>query len=142
MFQPGSAAANVFTKVELSIRCANLINADFMSKSDPMVVLEQKQDTGWLELGRTETVWDNLNPEFQKKFSLEYHFEMHQMLRFSVYDIDSERRNLSDHDFLGKIEVSLGEIVSAQVSSEKISYFMSFRRSNVERTHIGGATTY
>ena len=118
-FQPGRAATNVFTKVEISIRCENLINADFLSKSDPMVVVDQKQDTGWLEFGRTETVWDNLNPEFQKKFILEYHFEMHQMLRFSVFDVDSQRRNLSDHDFLGQIEVSLGEIVSAQVYINK-----------------------
>jgi hypothetical protein len=30
------------------------------------------------------------------------------------YDIDSNSRNLKDHDFLGSLECSLGEIVSAQ----------------------------
>lgn len=115
-FQPGSAAQNVYSKVELSIRCKNLIDADYLSKSDPMVVVDQKQDGGWLELGRTEVIWDNLNPEFQKKFIMEYHFEIHQMLRFTIYDIDSERRNLEDHDFLGQSIVSLGEIVSSQVN--------------------------
>mgnify|MGYP000001018386 CR=1 FL=1 len=115
-FQPGSAAQNVYSNVELSIKCKNLIDADTFSKSDPMVVVDQKQDAGWLELGRTEVVWDNLNPEFQKKFVMEYHFEIHQMLRFTVYDIDSNRRNLADHDFLGQVVVSLGEIVASQVN--------------------------
>ena len=114
-FQPGSAASNVSSKVELSIRCRNLIDADFLSKSDPMVVVEQRVGASWLELGRTEVVWDNLNPEFQKKFQVEFHFEIQQMMRFTVYDIDSDRRNLDDHDFLGQVEMSLGEIVSAQV---------------------------
>jgi len=113
-FQPGRAASNVSSKVELSVRCRNLIDADFLSKSDPMVVVEQRVGASWLELGRTEVVWDNLNPEFQKKFQVEFHFEIHQVMRFTVYDIDSDRRNLDDHDFLGQVEMSLGEIVSAQ----------------------------
>ena len=43
----------------------------------------------WHEFGRTEIMWDNLNPDFERKFQLDYHFELHQELRFSVYDIDS-----------------------------------------------------
>ena len=41
MFNPGTAGS-VVTKLQLSISCRNLHDADFFSKSDPMVVLEQK----------------------------------------------------------------------------------------------------
>ena len=70
--------------------------------------------TKWHEIGRTETIWDNLNPDWEKKFQMEYHFEVHQMLRFTIYDIDSESRNLANHDFLGQMTCSLGEIVTNQ----------------------------
>ena len=36
------------------------------------------------------------------------------MLRFTIYDIDSESRNLANHDFLGQMTCSLGEIVTNQ----------------------------
>ena len=89
-----------------------------MNFSDPMVVVDQKLERGWLELGRTEVVWDNLNPEFEKKFVLEFDFAVHQILRFTMYDVDNERRNLTCHDFLGQVCISLGEIVAAQSGIE------------------------
>ena len=46
---------------------------------------------------------------------MEYHFEVHQMLRFLVYDVDDETfSNLDKQDFLGMIDCSLGEIVTGQ----------------------------
>ena len=36
------------------------------------------------------------------------------MLRFAIYDIDSSSSILSDHDFLGQIDVSLADVVSNQ----------------------------
>lgn len=35
------------------------------------------------------------------------------MVKFELYDLDSNSSKLSAHDFLGRIEVSLGAIVSA-----------------------------
>ena len=128
-FQPGSAATQLSSNIELSVRCKNLVDADYLSKSDPMVVVEQQVSGGWHELGRTEVIWDNLEPEFQKKFVIEYHFEIHQMLKFTVYDIDSESSRLSDHDFLGQVSVSLGEIVAAQV---KVFLIKVFEYNNFE----------
>ena len=62
----------------------------------------------WFEVGRTEIIWDNLNPEFVKKFIVDYYFEEVQPIKFEVYDIDDEHtRNLSNQDFLGKIEIVL-----------------------------------
>ncbi|KAF6031304.1 CPNE9 [Bugula neritina] len=112
-----SAGASVVpsSKVELTISCRNLIDADIFSKSDPMCVVFTKQFASdrWRELGRTETIWDNLNPDFVKKFELDYYFEEKQILKFEIYDIDSQSADLSKHDFLGTMECSLGEIVSA-----------------------------
>merc|ERR1719365_103833 len=71
-----------------------------------------------MEVGRTECVMDNLNPVWQKKVLLDYNFEQRQMLRLSVYDLDSDSigSKLESQDFLGVAECSLGEVVSKQSS--------------------------
>ena len=95
--------------------CEALANTDVLSKSDPICVLSIKGKAGeWLEYGRTELISDSLNPQWQKKFIMDYKFEERQMLKFAVYDMDSESNSLSDHDFLGSVEASLGEIVAVQ----------------------------
>ena len=59
---------------------------------------------------------DNLNPVWQKKMVLDYSFEQRQMLRLSVYDLDSDSvdSKLESQTFLGVAECSLGEVVSKQ----------------------------
>jgi hypothetical protein len=42
-----------------------------------------------------------LNPKWIKGFTIDYHFEAHQYLRMSVYDVDNETASLQDDDFLG-----------------------------------------
>ncbi|XP_052284363.1 copine-8-like isoform X2 [Dreissena polymorpha] len=113
-FVPGTGF-NPQCLVELSTCCRNLIDADVFSKSDPMVVLFVFDDRSrtWREFGRTEVIWNNLNPDFVKKFVMQYYFEQSQKLKFEVYDVDSTSADLSKHDFLGRIECSLGEIVSS-----------------------------
>ncbi|RUS84077.1 hypothetical protein EGW08_008189 [Elysia chlorotica] len=113
-FQPGTGVAPA-SLVELSISCRKLIDADVFSKSDPMVVLflTDPVSRGWKELGRTEIIWNNLNPDFVKKFVMQYYFEESQKLKFEVYDVDSASADLSKHDFLGRAECTLGEVVSS-----------------------------
>ncbi|XP_062235201.1 copine-3-like isoform X2 [Platichthys flesus] len=55
-----------------------------------------------------------LNPKFAKKFVIDYYFEMVQKLKFCVYDIDNSTYDLSDDDFLGELECTLGQIVSSK----------------------------
>ena len=43
---------------------------------------------------------------------MEYQFEELQLLRFVVYDVDNVSPTLEDDDFLGQVEVSLGNVVS------------------------------
>ncbi|KTF74525.1 hypothetical protein cypCar_00027166 [Cyprinus carpio] len=108
-------AANCVSKVELSISCNNLLDKDVGSKSDPLCVLLQSiGDDKWTEVERTERVKNCQDPEFSTKLHIDYHFEKVQKLKFGVYDIDNKSVNLSDDDFLGGFECTLGQIVSSR----------------------------
>ena len=56
---------------------------------------------------------DTLKPEWQKKFVVDYSFEERQVVKFEVYDWDASSNQLSSHDFLGRVETTLGQIVSS-----------------------------
>jgi len=118
-FTPGQAAPMPTSTVELSLQCQNLTDMDVFSKSDPFCVVYLKEAGSggpekWLCLDKTETIDNTLNPSWQKKFVLEYMFEKRQLLKFDVYDSDSDSPRLEDHDFIGSCECSLGEVVSSQ----------------------------
>lgn len=55
-------------------------------------------------------VLNNLNPNFAKTIVLDYYFEEVQRLSFAVYDIDSANQKLDEHDFLGSVECTLGQV--------------------------------
>uniref|UniRef100_A0A674J9M3 Copine 8 n=1 Tax=Terrapene triunguis TaxID=2587831 RepID=A0A674J9M3_9SAUR len=69
-----------------------------------------------LQFGRTEVIDNTLNPDFVRKFIMDYFFEERENLRFDLYDVDSKSPNLSKHDFLGQVFCTLGEIVGSQGS--------------------------
>ncbi|XP_018617439.1 copine-8-like isoform X1 [Scleropages formosus] len=103
------------TKVEITVSCRNLLDMDTFSKSDPLCVL-YTQGLGskeWREFGRTEVIDNTLNPDFVRKFILDYFFEERQNLRFDLYDVDSKSANLSKHDFLGQAFCTMGEVVGS-----------------------------
>lgn len=62
------------------------------------------------QVERTERINNCLNPKFAKKFLIDYHFEIIQKLRFGIYDIDNKTIDLSDDDFLGELECTLGQV--------------------------------
>uniref|UniRef100_A0A8C5AKK2 Copine Vb n=1 Tax=Gadus morhua TaxID=8049 RepID=A0A8C5AKK2_GADMO len=66
--------------------------------------------------GRTEVIDNTLNPDFVRKYILDYFFEEKQNLRFDLYDVDSKSPDLSKHDFLGQAFCTLGEIVGSPAS--------------------------
>ncbi|CAL1606073.1 unnamed protein product [Knipowitschia caucasica] len=108
------------TKVEISVSCRNLLDRDTFSKSDPMLVLYTQgvECQQWREFGRTEVIDNTLNPDFVRKYILDYFFEEKQNLRFDVYDVDSKSPELGKHptdfnDFLGQVFCTLGEIVGS-----------------------------
>uniref|UniRef100_A0A665VU13 Copine-3 n=1 Tax=Echeneis naucrates TaxID=173247 RepID=A0A665VU13_ECHNA len=108
-------AAQCVTKVELTVSCDNLLDRDIGSKSDPLcVLLMNSSDTQWFEVARTEKVQNCLHPKFAKKFVIDYYFEIVQKLKFGIYDIDNKTIDLSDDDFLGELECTLGQVVSSK----------------------------
>ncbi|TNN00141.1 hypothetical protein fugu_011387 [Takifugu bimaculatus] len=124
-------AAIPATKVELTVSCRNLLDRDTFSKSDPRskhcgrrlhpscvtVVLPsssaRRSDGGLAVTCTTEVIDNTLNPDFVRKFILDYFFEERQNLRFDLYDLDCKSDNLSKHDFLGQAFCTLGEIVGS-----------------------------
>eukprot|EP01084_Bolivina_argentea_P140392 246813_1 len=101
-------------RVELFVQCRDLIKKDMNSKSDPFTViyLKDTKNPHFMEIGRTEVIYDNHFPKFTKQFRLDYYFEEEQILRFDVYDEDKKGSSkLKDHDILGSCTMVLGEIV-------------------------------
>ncbi|XP_066421701.1 copine-3 [Molothrus aeneus] len=114
-------AAQCVTKVELTIACTNLLDKDVGSKSDPLcVLLQNTSGQQWYEVDRTERVKNSLNPKFSKKFLIDYYFELVQKLKFGIYDIDNKTYDLSDDDFLGELECTLGQIVSSRTLTKPL----------------------
>ena len=110
-FQPGTAASAT-SVVELSISAKNLRDMDVFSKSDPMCVVSTKPfgSQNYMEIKRTECIHNNVNPQWVTKVQMNYMFEEQQHLKFDIYDVDSNTRDLSQHDFLGSCTVTLGQI--------------------------------
>uniref|UniRef100_A0A669QMI4 Copine-3 n=1 Tax=Phasianus colchicus TaxID=9054 RepID=A0A669QMI4_PHACC len=107
--------AQCVSRVQLSVTCRRLLDRDVGSKSDPLCVLLLDAGGRWAELDRTERIKNCQDPEFSKKLLVDYYFEKVQKLRFGVYDIDNKSAELSDDDFLGGMECTLGQIVSSSV---------------------------
>uniref|UniRef100_A0A8D0CTW7 Copine Va n=1 Tax=Sander lucioperca TaxID=283035 RepID=A0A8D0CTW7_SANLU len=103
------------TKVEITVSCRDLLDRDTFSKSDPCE-FSAFHDANCSLFGRTEVIDNTLNPDFVRKYILDYFFEEKQTLRFDVYDIDSKSPDLAKHDFLGQIYCTLGEIVGSPAS--------------------------
>jgi len=112
--------------IDLHISCNGLINADVGSKSDPMVVVSMRAapEDPWVEIGRTEWIRDNLNPNFVKAVRVRYTFEVTQYLLFVVYDIDDARADLKKADVLGEVSTTMASVVSSVSGSfcEKLMY--------------------
>ncbi|XP_051916862.1 copine-2 isoform X2 [Hippocampus zosterae] len=76
----GVGPQHCVTRVELSVTAANLLDRDVASKSDPFCVLFHEVDGNWVELGRTETAVNNLNPVFGVKFQIVSNKKLHRPL--------------------------------------------------------------
>ncbi|VDO02451.1 unnamed protein product [Rodentolepis nana] len=90
------------TEVEISISCSPALE-------------------DWKEIWRSETIQNNLNPNFSRKLVLQYHFEEQKKLKFAVYDVDDPIEPLRHQDFLGSCDATLGEIVSVGVLEKNLT---------------------
>lgn len=79
--------------IQLSFSLRDLPNLDTFSKTDAFIILyELKKSSNGQHfkqmLGRTEVIYDNLNPTFVKNFNVEYYFETTQNFLIEAYDMD------------------------------------------------------
>ncbi|XP_057372380.1 copine-8-like isoform X1 [Daphnia carinata] len=124
MTQLGGFAAGLCKEIEISLAGRNLPDLDYLSKSDPMVVvyIQPFGHNQWQEFSRTEVIVNSRNPDFTKKIVMMFRFEEQQKLKFEIYDVDSTSSDLSRHDFIGWVEITLGNLVSQHVIQKKIEY--------------------
>ncbi|KAF1323475.1 Copine-like protein, partial [Globisporangium splendens] len=116
------SAAIPSSVVELRFKCKGLKKSDFLSESDPFLVVYLQEDArSWREIGRTETVVNTADPTFTKAFHIDFFFEEVQRLRIEVFDRDSPSNKLSDHDFLGCVELTMGQLMSSTGQSMVLS---------------------
>eukprot|EP00898_Chlorokybus_atmophyticus_P000712 jgi/Chlat1/1641/Chrsp127S01948 len=108
--------------MQVTIEAQNIKNKDTFSKSDPLAVLLLKESNGeWREIGRTEVVSNNVNPQWVRQIKLVYNFEALQNIAVRVYDIDSKYDGrspqdikLEDQDFLGEMLCLFSEVVTTK----------------------------
>ena len=82
----------VSERIEIYLSCHNLKDLDVFSKSDPYIKISYKRDFSknhYALLGRTETINNDLNPNFSKSFSLDYIFESRQDIKYSSRHLGS-----------------------------------------------------
>ena len=107
-----------FPMVNLYVAAKNLADMDLITVSDPICVLYINENGQWKEFARTEVIWNNLNPEWVKFFTIMFIFEIRQPLLFRVYDVDSENESLGHQDFIGEVQIDLSQIVSNTESTK------------------------
>ncbi|RLN89860.1 hypothetical protein BBJ28_00020961 [Nothophytophthora sp. Chile5] len=130
---PDGLAPTPSSVVELRFRCKGLKKSDLISESDPFIVLyiQEANAHGWREVGRTETVRNTSTPNFAKAFQLDFFFEEVQRLRIEVFDRDSSSEKLSAHDFLGCVEITMGQLMASAGQSVVLSLLQNDRGRHV-----------
>ena len=123
-------------KVQISLSAKKLKNRDLTSKSDPLAVIfiYDVPTERWYEAGRTESIMDNLNPEWATKIDVDYFFEEEQKIRIEVYDRDSNSSKLKNQDFLGKVETKLSSVVAAKGSTKNMDLKSFSKLVEIEST--------
>lgn len=102
-------------QVELYFSGRNLKDQDVFSKSDPFLKLSMQTsiNSNIQNVGKTETIKNNVNPNWKQKITVQYYFEMKQPVVIEVYDEDT----LTSADFIGKVETSMGQIMGSHLQT-------------------------
>jgi hypothetical protein len=73
------------------------------TKTDPKAAF-------WTKMGSTEQMKDNLNPDFETSFYVDYYFEKHQPIKFEIVDDDGSGKA----ELIGDTETLIGTIMGAK----------------------------
>uniref|UniRef100_A0A669BSG8 Copine family member 9 n=1 Tax=Oreochromis niloticus TaxID=8128 RepID=A0A669BSG8_ORENI len=103
------------TKIEVTVSCRSLLDVDTFSKSDPGMYEPFRFYSIYKKsMLLTEVIDNTRNPDFVRKFVLDFFFEEKQNLRFDVLGINCLLSTLSpSKDFLGQTFCTLGEIIGS-----------------------------
>ncbi|RIA94905.1 Copine-domain-containing protein [Glomus cerebriforme] len=103
------------SQVELKLSCRDLSDLDYLSKSDPQIVLLAKdvRTQKWKPTNQqTEIIMNDLNPNFVKSFIVDYLFEELQQFRFICVDVDRPNNpEWQAQEFIGQFDCDLGSLV-------------------------------
>ena len=112
--------------LEMFISCENLNNVEVLGKSDPQVhvYIRGIDEREWTLVDKSEVQMNNLNPEFQKVFEVDYAFEEPEELLFQVFDDNGENGQTLIGEHIGLVsdlvlKSSEGEVYEAVLESLK-----------------------
>ncbi|CAG8523928.1 18607_t:CDS:10 [Acaulospora morrowiae] len=109
--------SHAHAQVELKISCTDLPNLDYISKTDPQVILLSKDQRTqkWSNTPHaTEVIKNNLDPKFVKGIVVDYFFEELQKYRFIVVNVnDKQNQDWRDQEFIGQFDCDLGSILGS-----------------------------
>eukprot|EP00794_Sanderia_malayensis_P007796 gene7796-8642_t len=121
-------------KIELFIRCEELLKMDAFSSSDPVCVLYVLKYGQWIEYERTECIPNCQKPKFAETFILDSNNIDHQNLKLSVFDSDNlASKDLHKHQLIGSTETRLSTLVT---SSAPQGYNLQFQEHKSKRGKI------
>ena len=66
---------------------------------------------------------NSLDPKFAKSIRVDYYFEEVQKVTVAVYDVDNSTPSLSDDDFLGQLDCTIGQVSAIYIY---VSLFLSY----------------
>lgn len=94
--------------IDLMFACEELPNLDVMTLTDAfLIVYEKLPPNRWNKIGQTEVVYNNLRPEFNKSFTVDFFFEDRQDFKVEVYHHNSETENV----YIGEVEFVLSQLM-------------------------------
>lgn len=102
---------NLSTKIQFFVSCTGLKSRDLLSKSDPFAEVKITNRGSLYDLGQTEYIKNDNDPQFTKQFVVDYFFEEVQQLNIKLWDYDGSGNK---HDFLGEASFTLGDVMGSR----------------------------
>ncbi|KAJ6238827.1 copine-8 [Anaeramoeba flamelloides] len=107
------------SKIILTVSCQDLIKRKRFQKFEPYAVLfivnlEEKKLN---EFGRTESIEDDLSPQFTNKFIVPYTFEKLQLFRIIIFNKNEGSQKYDSKNIVGIMNFSLGEVIGTKEST-------------------------
>ncbi|CAL8147216.1 unnamed protein product [Orchesella dallaii] len=95
--------------IKIQVSGRNLLKKGLLRTGDPYYILKLSEDGGEskTEIGRSETLQNQLNPDWPNVFEITFDREKNQYLYFHVWDEDT----LREDDTLGRVWVNVADFV-------------------------------